>query len=69
MAWIDEDENLTQGRYHGESVEEVAVEDPDYLRWMLEEAALTTEERAIVAKHLDEVGEDDDDFYGFGETD
>ena len=59
MAWIDADENLTTGRYEGESLEEVAAEDSKYLFWMLEEADLTAEERSLVEKHL--VGEGDED--------
>lgn len=51
MAWIDEDGNLLQGRYHGESLEEVATEDLGYLKWLLEEASLESQERAAVEEH------------------
>lgn len=51
--WVDEDGNLTNGRYHGETLEDVAGEDPSYLEWMLDEANLDSDERKQVESALE----------------
>lgn len=36
-SWIDDDGNFTMGKYKGEPVDEVADENPGYIRWILAE--------------------------------
>ena len=55
MAWIDEEGNLTKGRYLGEALEEVAIEDPEYLKWMLSEVPLEPEERSAIAASIEAI--------------
>lgn len=52
LAFANEEAKLAAGRYAGELLEEVAVEDPAHLRHALENRDLTSREREAIEEIL-----------------
>jgi len=58
--YVDEDDVLLAGRFEGETLQDVADEEPSYLERVLETADLTFEERDQIQAALDAVQDDDE---------
>ena len=50
--YLDSDGNLKFGTYRGEAVADVAGDDPDYLRFLLDKEDLTEQETAVITDAL-----------------
>jgi hypothetical protein len=56
--WFDDDHTFRFGKHEGESLYDVADDDPRYLVWMLDEVEISSEEASLVESALDDAGED-----------
>jgi uncharacterized protein CbrC (UPF0167 family) len=41
-----------RGKYNGDFVDEVAEEDPEYIKWLLEEGSPSTEDAQVLASSI-----------------
>jgi hypothetical protein len=52
--WIDADGAFTKGKHRGRLVEDIAAEEPSYLRWILDAVeGLDEEDRALLTGYVD----------------
>lgn len=51
MSYVDENGVLVFGKYKGSIVENVADDDPKYIRWMLDTLDLTRRERELLEEN------------------
>jgi hypothetical protein len=55
--WLDAEGTFRKGRFDGEALEEVVVEDPGYLEWLLEhDFDLDADDRAAIEDALVDAG-------------
>lgn len=51
--WLDDSERLLFGKYRGSLIEDLASDDPGYLRWIVDNVEdISHEDREIIATHL-----------------
>lgn len=51
-TWIDAAGKLIRGKWGGTAVEEVAREEPSYLRWIVSSTNVCDEDALIIEEHL-----------------
>lgn len=55
--WLDHDGTFLKGKYRGESADDVVEENPNYIRWIVEEVdSLDSEDRETLEYLLDSRG-------------
>lgn len=55
--WIDSQGRFAFGKHKGELIEDVASDDPSYLRWVVSEVEdISDEDRSLLAVHLKYAG-------------
>lgn len=55
--WLDHDGRFLKGKYKGESADDVVEENPNYIRWVVEEVeSLDDEDRETLQYLLDSRG-------------
>lgn len=51
--WLDQNGNFRFGKYKDDSIDDIAIDDPNYLRWILETVEdIVEEDRAIIRSSL-----------------
>ncbi len=48
MRFLNEEKMFLKGRFEGESLDEVADAEPEYLKYLLDEASLEADERESI---------------------
>jgi len=51
-TWINDAGELLRGKYRGDTITNVADDDEDYCKWMLETVELTTAEETMIEDAL-----------------
>lgn len=51
--FLDSDQIFVKGQYKGENLEDVAMDDPDYLKFILKKHELNEEEEELMKKALE----------------